>query len=80
MKKIIINENQKGFLFRNGRFVKLLSAGKYRIWGDAEAELVSLDQPIGSGKCALDTLLRDKESRRLPQWWRWEIRSWHFIL
>lgn len=61
MKKIIINENQKGFLFRNGRFVKLLSAGKYRIWGDAEAELVSLDQPIGSGKCALDTLLRDKE-------------------
>ena len=61
VKKIIINENQKGFLFRNGRFVKLLSAGKYRIWGDAEAELVSLDQPIGSGKCALDTLLRDKE-------------------
>ena len=28
MKKVIINENQKGFLFHNGRFVKLLGAGK----------------------------------------------------
>lgn len=61
MKKIIINENQKGFLFRNGRFVKLLGAGKYRTWGDSEVELAALDQPIGSGKCALDTLLADQE-------------------
>ena len=36
MKKIIINENQKGFLFKNGKYVKLLDAGKYHAYGDRE--------------------------------------------
>ena len=42
MKKVIINENQKGFLFHNGRFVKLLGAGKYPLFGAREIEIVSL--------------------------------------
>ena len=61
MKKIIINENQKGFLFRNGRFVKLLSAGKYHVFGDREIEIISLNAPLVSAKCELDILLTNGE-------------------
>lgn len=61
MKKVIINENQKGFLFRNGCFVKLLSAGKYHAFGDREIEIVSLKEPLASAKCELDILLANGE-------------------
>lgn len=60
MKKIIINENQRGFLFKNGRYVKMLAAGKYYTFGGKEIEIVNLDQPITSSKCTLDTFLKDK--------------------
>ena len=60
MKKIIINENQKGFLFKNGKYVKLLDAGKYHLYGDREIMVNSLDQPVLCPKCALETLLADK--------------------
>jgi hypothetical protein len=65
MKKIIINENQRGFLFKNGKFEKLLSAGKYRLFGDREIELVSLKEPLSSARCELDTLLADREIAKL---------------
>jgi len=61
MKKIVINENQKGLLFRSGRFTKLLGAGKYCVFGDREIEVVSLDQELSSPRCELDTLLADRE-------------------
>ena len=61
MKKIIINENQRGFLFKNGKYVKMLDAGKYYAFGGREIEVSELDQPIASTKCALDTLLSDNE-------------------
>jgi regulator of protease activity HflC (stomatin/prohibitin superfamily) len=64
MKKITINENQKGFLFRNGRFVKLLNAGKYTLYGDREVEVVSLREPIISARCELPTLLANPEIAR----------------
>ena len=64
MKKVIINENQKGFLFRNGRFVKLLSAGKYALYGDREVEVVSLREQIISARCELPTLLANPEIAR----------------
>lgn len=60
MKKIIINENQRGFLFKNGKYVKMLTAGKYYTYGDKEIEVVSLYMPIMSAKCDLDTILNDK--------------------
>ncbi|MBQ9082578.1 MAG: slipin family protein [Clostridia bacterium] len=59
MKKIIINENQRGFLFKNGKYVRMLSAGKYYLFGGREIEIVSMEQPIGSARCALNTLLAD---------------------
>lgn len=59
MKKIIINENQRGFLFQNGKYVKMLDVGKYYAFGGREIEVSELDQPIASTKCALDTILSD---------------------
>lgn len=60
MKKVIINENQRGLLFKNGKYVKMLAAGKYFSHGGKEIEVLSLDQPIVSDKCALDTILSDQ--------------------
>ena len=34
MKKTVISENQRGFLFKNGRFVKFLEAGNYLFYVD----------------------------------------------
>ena len=59
MKTIIINENEKGFLFKNGKYRKLLDAGKYYLTGGRVIERSSLAQPITSERCALDTLLAD---------------------
>ncbi len=60
MKKMIINENQKGFLFKNGKYIKLLDAGRYRLFGGREIEISGLEQPLACSKCALETLLADK--------------------
>lgn len=61
MKKMIINENQKGFLFKNGKYIKLLGAGKYYLFGDKEIEISNLEQPIACSRCALEMLLADKD-------------------
>ena len=60
MKTMIINENQKGFLFKNGKYIKMLDAGKYYLFGGREIEVSNLDRPIACSKCALETLLADK--------------------
>ena len=63
MKKIIINENQRGLLFKNGKYVKLLDAGKYYTFGGREIEVFSVENAqsaIASKKCDIDTLLADK--------------------
>lgn len=59
MKKMIINESQRGFLFKHGRYAGLLGAGRYYLYGDREIELSPLDAPISCTRCALDTLLAD---------------------
>ena len=60
MKKVIINENQRGLLFKNGKYVKMLTAGKYFSYGGKEIEVLNLDQPIVSDKCVLNTILSDQ--------------------
>lgn len=64
MKTIVINQNQKGFLFKNGRFIKLLGAGKHCLFGGKSVEIAQLDQPLQPRRCALDTLLADPETAR----------------
>lgn len=60
MKKIIINENEKGFLFNNGKYVKTLGAGKYFVCGGKEIETVSAFGQIHSEKCSVDTIVKDR--------------------
>lgn len=60
MRKIIINENERGFLFKNGKYVKMLTAGKYYACRGREIEAVYLDRPIFLTKCALDVILNDE--------------------
>ena len=59
MKKIIINENQKGFLFKNGKYVKLLDAGKYYSFGSRVIEVVSISDAVRSQYCSEEVLLAD---------------------
>ena len=64
MKKLIIQENQKGFLFKNGRYVRLLEAGRYYLSGNSEVVLSDLGEPLRVSNCVLDTLLADKAVSR----------------
>ena len=60
MKKIIINENQKGLLFKNGKYVKMLNAGKYNVFGGKSIEILNMQEFIVSNRCPLETLLADE--------------------
>ncbi len=60
MNKIIIHENQRGFLFHNGKYVKVLTPGRYYAFGGREIVVSDFDQPIVCFKCTLQTLLADK--------------------
>lgn len=64
MKKVIINENQRGLLFKNGRYAKMLTAGKYYVCGGYEIEVLKMDKPIISDKCSTDIILNDKAVAR----------------
>lgn len=60
MKKVIINEMQKGFLFRNGKFSGLLGPGKYYCFGGRDIEVSATSFVISSSRCPIETLLNDK--------------------
>lgn len=64
MKKVIINENQRGFLFKNGKFVKLLCPGCHWSFGGRQIEVVSLSAPLASASCTLETLCADSETAK----------------
>ena len=53
MRKVIINENQRGLLFKDGRYVKMLEAGKYLEVFDRIIEVCETSQPIHSFACDL---------------------------
>ncbi len=65
MKTVIINEKQKGLLFKNGKFVKLLHAGKVRCRRGYEIEIAELSAPLQSKIAHIDTLLQNEEIRSL---------------
>lgn len=60
MVKRIINENQRGFLFKNGKYIKMLGAGKYYEFGNREIEIAFIDNPLDLARCSIETLLADK--------------------
>ncbi len=62
MRRVIINENQMGFLFKNGKYVRLLTPGKYYEFGGREIEIAyDLQEAVSSAICPLETLLGDPE-------------------
>lgn len=61
MKKMIVSENQKGLLFRNGKYLRSVGAGKYYLFGGKEMELTDIEMPLCSEKCRLEQLLCDEE-------------------
>lgn len=62
--KILIRESQRGLLYKNGKYIKLLPPGKYYEYGGREIEVVELSQPLHSKLCPLETLLSDEELRK----------------
>ncbi len=61
MKRIVIADNQRGLLFRRGRYVKMLKAGVYTEWGNTVIKTLDLCNEIHPELCTLDTLLADPE-------------------
>lgn len=61
MKTIIINEKQRGLVFENGKFVKLLTAGKYRFFKNKTVEVLDESLRIYTNQCSLESLLDNEE-------------------
>lgn len=65
MKKLIIKENERALLFKNGRFICVLGSGKHRLPLGATAEVLSTEMPIQSANAQLNTLLENEDFRKL---------------
>lgn len=64
MKKVVINEKQRGFLFRNGKYSGLLGPGKYWCAFGREIEVSNNEFVVSSSGCPLETLLADEKIAR----------------
>ena len=66
MKNVIINENQRGLLFVDGKFRGLLAPGKYvagsTIFGRREIEVLGICDEISPSMTTLRELMRDKNT------------------
>ncbi len=60
MKFVTVNENEKGLLFKKGRFTALLGAGRYMTAGGRQIEIIPADGELASKRCRLETLLADE--------------------
>lgn len=61
--KIIIEDNKRGLLFKNGKFSKMLYSGKYCILGDKKVDILPIDKYISKevlNDTTVDILLKDK--------------------
>lgn len=65
MKKIVINENQKGLLFKNGRYSKKLDAGKYHILGGSRVDILNVKDAIIRKELHLKHFLKMRKSKKL---------------
>lgn len=64
MRKIIVTQKQRGFLFCNGKYVKMLDSGKYYIFGRQQVEISSINSELDSRFSALETILSDENVKR----------------
>lgn len=63
MKSVIVNENRRGLLFKNGSLKRLLLHGKYFICGGTTIELIDIALPLSSEYCTLGKLLENDDIR-----------------
>ena len=61
--KVVINENQRGFLFKDGKYQKMLAPGKYYLFGDREVECAFIDQSLELARVSTEILLADAAVR-----------------
>ena len=61
MKSVIVNENRRGLLFKNGSLKKLLLPGKYSVSGGKSIELIDITLPLSSEYCTLSKLLENDD-------------------
>ena len=60
--KVIINEGQRGFLFQNGKFVKMLKPGKYSTFGGKHIDVVDMDKSaINFGSVDVEVYTKDPD-------------------
>lgn len=65
MKYTVINENERGLLFKNGRYKGLLSPGKYCNFSGRYIEVLDLKKHLLSDKISLDELMDKDEIKNL---------------
>lgn len=58
---MIIQENQRGLLFKKGKFQKLLKPGSYRFFQKEEIELLTITEEINVKHCTIEALLCQKK-------------------
>ncbi len=61
--KVIINNNQRGLLFKNGVLQDFLGAGKYRCSGSKSIEVLPLDEEIRSKNATVSQILAKAAER-----------------
>lgn len=59
--KMIINENQRGLLFKDGRFEKMLNPGKYNFFGNKTVVLMNISEEFKLQGYDLSVFLKDAE-------------------
>lgn len=59
-KNVILNENQKGFVFEDGKFVKMLSAGKHKVSKKSDVKTVEINNPVPDF-APMEVLMKDDD-------------------
>ncbi len=65
MKTVIIRDNQKGLLYKNGKLVRILGAGKYYEFGGRTIETLRVDLPVAPTNRSLESVLALPEAKEL---------------
>lgn len=60
MQKVIIKEKERGLMFKDGKFQRMLEPGKYHFRKNVEVEILNIESPLVSKNCSSETLLRDE--------------------
>ncbi|MBQ8603449.1 MAG: slipin family protein [Oscillospiraceae bacterium] len=61
MRKIVINENQKALLFKNGEFVKVLPSGRHILTSKHTAEVLNVEKAVVSGNSSVKKLISNPD-------------------